>query len=145
MSNKEYLDLNGLTKYDELIKEEANEIVEITSADYDELSYEEKHNGKYYHITDRNSSTSVDTNVSQTATNTNAEYEVLFSGSADNVTKTEGARKNNNLTFNPSTGKVSATMMAVSGTPTATTDVATKQYVDNLIDTAITQVIEAGY
>ena len=42
--------------------------------------------------------------VTQTATTTNAAYEVLFSGTADNTTRTEGARKNSNLTFNPSTG-----------------------------------------
>ena len=42
--------------------------------------------------------------VTQTATTTSAAYEVLFSGTADNTTRTEGARKNSNLTFNPSTG-----------------------------------------
>ena len=47
--------------------------------------------------------------VTQTATSTNANYEVLFSGTADNTTRTEGARKNSNLTFNPSTGTLSAT------------------------------------
>jgi len=41
--------------------------------------------------------------VTQTATTTNANYEVLFSESADNTTKTEGARKTDKLTFNPST------------------------------------------
>ena len=47
--------------------------------------------------------------VTQTATTTSAAYEVLFSGTADNTTRTEGVRKNSNLTFNPSTGVLTAT------------------------------------
>lgn len=43
------------------------------------------------------------TNVTQTATTTNATYEVLFSYTADNTTRTEGARKTSTLKFNPST------------------------------------------
>ena len=52
-----------------------------------------------------------DTNdaVTQTATSTNSNYEVLFSGTADNTTRTEGARKYSNFTFNPSSGTVTAT------------------------------------
>lgn len=52
-----------------------------------------------------------DTNdaVTQTSTTTNASYEVLFSATADNTTRTEGARKNNNLVFNPNSGLLSAT------------------------------------
>lgn len=52
-----------------------------------------------------------DTNnaVTQTATTTSAEYEVLFSATADNTTRTEGARKNSNLKFNPSTGNLTVT------------------------------------
>lgn len=50
-----------------------------------------------------------DTNVTQTATTTDANYEVLFSATADNTTRTETARKNNNLLFNPSTGLLKAT------------------------------------
>lgn len=51
-----------------------------------------------------------DTNdaVTQTATTTNSAYEVLFSGTADNTTRTEGARKNSNLKFNPSIGQLVA-------------------------------------
>lgn len=46
-----------------------------------------------------------DVNVTQTATDsTNANYEVLFSGTADNTTRTEGTRKSSKLTFNPYTG-----------------------------------------
>lgn len=52
-----------------------------------------------------------DVKVTQTATSTSADYEVLFSGTADNTTRTEGARKNNNLTFNPSTGNLQATQL----------------------------------
>jgi hypothetical protein len=56
--------------------------------------------------------TTQDQNVTQTATSTDANYEVLFSNTADNTTRTEGARKNSNLTFNPSTGKLTATTFA---------------------------------
>ena len=50
-------------------------------------------------------------NVTQTATTTNADYEVLFSVTADNTTRTEAARKNSNLKFNPSTGNLQATQL----------------------------------
>ena len=45
-----------------------------------------------------------DTNnaVTQTATAANANYEVLFSGTADNTTRTEGARKSSGFIYNPS-------------------------------------------
>ena len=56
-------------------------------------------------------SDNTDTKVTQTATTTSAAYEVLFSGTADNTTRTEGARKSNNLLFNPSTG-----VLQISGT-----------------------------
>lgn len=49
--------------------------------------------------------------VTQTATSTSADYEVLFSVTADNTTRTEGARKNSNLKFNPSTGNLQATQL----------------------------------
>lgn len=44
-----------------------------------------------------------DTKVTQTATTTNATYELLFSNTANNNTLTEGARKTSTLTYNPST------------------------------------------
>lgn len=47
-----------------------------------------------------------DASVTQTATTTNANYEVLFSATADNTTRTEGARKTTTLRFNPSTGSL---------------------------------------
>lgn len=56
-------------------------------------------------------STGTDENVKQTATTTSSDYEVLFSGTADNTTRTEGARKNSNLKFNPSTGNLQATQL----------------------------------
>ena len=58
-----------------------------------------------------NPNTDNDTKVTQTATSTSADYEVLFSETADNTTRTEGARKNNNLKFNPSTGNLQATQL----------------------------------
>ncbi len=46
-----------------------------------------------------------DTNnaVTQTNTTTNANYRLLFSATADNTTRTEGARKSGDLAYNPST------------------------------------------
>ena len=60
-----------------------------------------------------NAKSNTDNKVAQTATSDNANYEVLFSATANNTTKTEGARKNSNLTFNPSTGKLSTTWIAL--------------------------------
>lgn len=54
---------------------------------------------------------SSDTKVTQTPTTTNSNYEVIFSGSANNTEATEGVRKNNNLTFNPSTGNLTTTQL----------------------------------
>ena len=53
------------------------------------------------------SDNNTDTLVTQTATTTSAAYEILFSGTADNTTRTEGARKTNTLTYNPSTKALS--------------------------------------
>lgn len=58
-----------------------------------------------------NPNTDNDTKVTQTVTTTSADYEVLFSESADNTTHTETARKNNNLKFNPSTGNLQTTQI----------------------------------
>lgn len=51
-----------------------------------------------------------DTKVTQTADNTSAGtgFEVLFSATGDNTTRTEGSRKSNKLTFQPSTGTLTA-------------------------------------
>ena len=43
-----------------------------------------------------------DNKVLQTATSDNANYEILFSGTADNTTRTEGVGKTNTLIYNPS-------------------------------------------
>lgn len=65
-----------------------------------------------------------DTKVTQTATTTSANYEVLFSVTADNTTRTEGARKSANLLFNPSTGDLTfgngTTAELISKTPSRT-------------------------
>lgn len=53
----------------------------------------------------------VDTKVTQTETTTNSTYELLFSETADNTTRTEGARKSSNLKFNPSTGNLQVTQL----------------------------------
>ena len=55
--------------------------------------------------------TNTDAKVAQTATSTSANYEVLFSETADNTTRTEGARKASNLKFNPNTGNLQATQL----------------------------------
>ena len=54
---------------------------------------------------------SSDTKVTQTADNssTGTGFEVLFSATGDNTTRTEGSRKSNKLTFQPSTGTLTAT------------------------------------
>ena len=39
--------------------------------------------------------------VKQTETTTDNDYEILFSGTADNVTRTEGVRKSSKLTYDP--------------------------------------------
>ncbi len=44
-----------------------------------------------------------DTNVTQTITTTSADYRLLFSSTADDTTRTEGARKDTDLRWNPST------------------------------------------
>ena len=64
-----------------------------------------------------------DAKVKQTATTTDADYEILFSSTADNTTRTAGARKNSNLTFNPSTGTLTTTKFVgeLSGNATSAT------------------------
>ena len=66
---------------------------------------------------------SIDT-VLQTATaNTNASYEILFSETADNVTRTEGARKNSALLFNPSGGLLTTTNLSARSSVSAGSEV----------------------
>lgn len=64
-----------------------------------------------YWASDSNS----DVNVTQTATTTDAAYEILFSATADNTTRTETSRKNSNLKFNPSTGSLYTSFIYAGG------------------------------
>lgn len=67
-----------------------------------------------------------DKKVQQTATDsTNANYEILFSESADNVTKSEEARKSSRLLYNPGTKKLSlaGSKLEVTGSNNGTTEV----------------------
>ena len=67
--------------------------------------------------------TNTDTLVTQTATDsTNANYELLFSATADNTTRTETARKTSNLIFNPSTGLLTTKNISLTGDLTLTGD-----------------------
>lgn len=50
--------------------------------------------------------TSAKGTVTQTAITTNATYELLFSGTADNTTRTEGVGKSGGLTYNPSSSRL---------------------------------------
>lgn len=53
-----------------------------------------------------------DTKVTQTADDsTNSDFEVIFSNTADNTTRTEAAKKSSKLKFNPSTGNLQATQL----------------------------------
>jgi hypothetical protein len=78
------------------------------------------YDGTYYQLIG-DLDTDSNTKVTQTATTTSANYEVLFSTTADNTTRTEGAGKNSNLTFNPSTGTLATTAVTVT-TPTIGTN-----------------------
>ena len=78
-----------------------------------------------------------DTNVTQTATNTNANYEVLFSGTADNTTRTEGARKYSNLTFNPSTGTLTTTKVVSANATLGVADIDTANITENNVGNII--------
>lgn len=51
-----------------------------------------------------------DKKVEQVNTTTNASYRLLFSNTADDTTRTEGARKSAKLLFNPSTGALTASI-----------------------------------
>lgn len=85
-----------------------------------------------------NAKSDTDNKVAQTATTTNTQYEVLFSGTADNTTRIEGARKNSNLTFNPSTGTLDTTEVAVSNVKTSTLNGVTVPSSPKFTDTTYT-------
>ena len=57
-------------------------------------------------------SSNTDTKVTQTADDsTNSNFEVLFSNTADNTTRTETSKKSSKLKFNPNTGNLQATQL----------------------------------
>lgn len=88
-----------------------------------------------------------DTKVTQTATTTSANYEVLFSSTADNTTRTEGARKNSNLLFNPSTGNLQATQLngvAIGSSPKFTDNNTTYALSGALSSHKFTSTLTAG-
>ena len=68
------------------------------------MSSEDKY--KLDHLED--SGTGANNKVAQINTTTNDVYRLLFSETADDIDRTEGSRKSANLTFNPSTGNVTA-------------------------------------
>lgn len=90
-----------------------------------------------------------DTNnaVTQTATTTSADYEVLFSNTADNTTRTEGARKNSNLKFNPNTGNLQATQLngvTIGSSPKFTDTNTWRGIQDNLTSDSTTDSLSAA-
>jgi hypothetical protein len=78
-------------------KGDSDAYVALTQAQYDALPSSKLTDGKMYYITDQDGNV-----VTQSPTITNADYEVLFSGSADNTEHTESARKSDGFLYNPS-------------------------------------------
>lgn len=76
-------------------------------------TYTFRYNGTQYDLVgDINTDTNTNNAVTQTDTeSTNADYRILFSSTADDTTRTEGARKDGDLTYNPSTGTLKATKL----------------------------------
>lgn len=72
-------------------------------------------------VGDINVDTNTDTKVTQTNTTTSGDYRVLFSGTADDTSRAESARKSAKLKYNPSTGTLSATEFLKNGNAVATT------------------------
>ena len=64
------------------------------------------YDGTYWQMNDYTPDTNVNDKVTQTATSTSGAYEVLLSGTADNTTRTEGARKTSGLTYDVTSGLV---------------------------------------
>ena len=60
--------------------------------------------------------TDTDTKVVQTNSTGNSDYRVLLGNTADDTTRTEGARKSSYLKFNPSAKRLTTTNISVSGT-----------------------------
>ena len=88
--------------------------------------------------------------VTQTATTTNSAYEVLFSETADNTTRTEGARKTSTLKYNPSTktliidsGTITASNYSGKAATAGTADSANSVALSNVSGASDLQAIEA--
>lgn len=58
--------------------------------------------------------TDTNTKVTQTNTTTTADYRILFSDTADDTTRTEGARKHSSLKYNPGTSTLTAKNLTAS-------------------------------
>ena len=79
----------------------------ITYDNFQQLSQAEKDNGLYYDIYDADPSMfGFDKNVKQLPTTTDANYEILFSNTADNTERTEETRKTSSFIFNPYESKL---------------------------------------
>ena len=79
----------------------------ITYDNFQQLSQAEKDNGLYYDIYDADPSMfGFDKNVKQLPTTTDADYEILFSNTADNTERTEETRKTSSFIFNPYESKL---------------------------------------
>ena len=73
--------------------------------------------------------------VTQTVTTTNAEYGLLFTGTASpTTTKAEGARFDTNVTINPSTNTITATTVkgALTGNASSATKLATARTINGV-------------
>lgn len=69
------------------------------------VTVESDANGK---ITINGTDNNTDTKVTQTIASDNSNYRVLFSATADNTTRTEGAKKDGDFYYNPSTNVLTA-------------------------------------
>lgn len=76
--------------------------------------YEFVYDGTNYEfVGDINVETNTDTKVTQTNTTTNANYRILMSSTDDDTTRTEGARKDANFYYNPSTNLLTVGAIAL--------------------------------
>lgn len=92
-------------------------------------------------VRDQGFNTNIDTKVTQTISSTDkADYRILLSGTADDTTRAEGARKDTNFKYNPNTntltigtGTLTATnysgKAATAGTATNATNATTATYI----------------
>ena len=66
-------------------------------------------------LNDYDSNTNNAVTQTNTTTSGSGDYRVLFSATADDTTRTEGARKSTKLTYNPSSGTIASDSMVVRG------------------------------